>query len=171
MIHLGVENPLGQRLLQIVEQAIRVEGRLWIGAGQQLVEDGVRNARFFASRHGRAPLLPSCPTPHEIPDSPRGREAGEARGPELGPDSFKLNPALSAARRSSAATEAKRQQPTSPAPTTSTRARFHGSGPERAWPCQTISARYSSATPTTAPTIRAVSRLSKKLRSEGLTVF
>ena len=62
MIHLGVQNPFGQRLLQIVEQAIRVEGRLGIGASQQLVEDGVRNTRFFASRHGRAPLLPSCPT-------------------------------------------------------------------------------------------------------------
>ena len=71
MIHLGVENPFGQRLLQIVDQPVRVEGRLGIGAGQQLVEDGVRNARFFASRHGRAPLLRSCPTPHEIPDSPR----------------------------------------------------------------------------------------------------
>ena len=70
MVHLGVQRPLGQRLLQLVEQAVRIERRLRIGAGQQLVEDGVRNLRLFASRHVGAPLLPSCPTPHEIPDSP-----------------------------------------------------------------------------------------------------
>jgi hypothetical protein len=70
MIHLGVQNPFGQRLLQNVEQTIGIEYRFRVSTGQQLVEDGVRNMRLFASRHGRAPLLPSCPTPHEIPDSP-----------------------------------------------------------------------------------------------------
>ena len=45
MVHLGVQRPLGQRLLQIVEQAVRVERRLRIGAGQQLVEDRIRNLR------------------------------------------------------------------------------------------------------------------------------
>src|SRR5207237_3462109 len=70
MVHLGVQHPFGQGFLQIVEQTIRIESRLGVGAGQQLVEKGIRNTRFFASRHGRAPLLPSCPTPHEIPDSP-----------------------------------------------------------------------------------------------------
>jgi hypothetical protein len=62
MIHLGVENPFGQGLLQIVDQPVRVEGRLGVGAGQQLVEDSVRNTRLFASRHCRAPSLRSCPT-------------------------------------------------------------------------------------------------------------
>src|SRR5947208_11049673 len=38
----------------------------------QLIEDGIRNTGFFASRHRRAPWLRSCPTPHEIPDSPAG---------------------------------------------------------------------------------------------------
>src|SRR5436190_12361172 len=71
MVHLGVQHPFGQGFLQIVEQAIRIESRLGVGAGQQLVEKGIRNTRFFASWHGRAPLLPSCPTPHEIPDSPK----------------------------------------------------------------------------------------------------
>src|SRR5437762_7475782 len=71
MVHLGVQHPFGQGFLQIVEQTIRIESRLGVGAGQQLVEKGIRNTGFFASRHGRAPLLPSCPTPHEIPDSPR----------------------------------------------------------------------------------------------------
>src|SRR5436309_8347857 len=70
MVHLGVQHPFGQGFLQIVEQAIRIESRLGVGAGQQLVEKAIRNTRFFASRHGRSPLLPSCPTPHEIPDSP-----------------------------------------------------------------------------------------------------
>ena len=62
MIHLGVENPFGQRFLQVVDQAIGIEGSLGIGAGQQLIENGVRNTGFFASRHCRAPLLRSCPT-------------------------------------------------------------------------------------------------------------
>src|SRR5438045_7777449 len=70
MVHLGVQHPFGQDFLQIVEQTNRIESRLGVGAGQQLVEKGIRNTGFFASRHGRAPLLPSCPTPHEIPDSP-----------------------------------------------------------------------------------------------------
>src|SRR4051794_18066170 len=70
MIHLGIENPFGQRLLQIVKQPLGLKGGSWVGAGQQLIEDGIRNTRFFASRHGRAPSFPSCPTPHAIPDVP-----------------------------------------------------------------------------------------------------
>src|ERR1051326_2701268 len=70
MVHLGVQHPFGQGFLQIGEQTIRIESRLGVRAGQQLVEKGIRNTGFFASRHGRAPLLPSCPTPPEIPDSP-----------------------------------------------------------------------------------------------------
>ncbi|WP_299131727.1 hypothetical protein [uncultured Amaricoccus sp.] len=70
MVHLGVQRPLGQRLLQIVQKAIRIKRRFRIGAGQQLVEEGIRNLRFFASRHIGAPSIPLCPTPHGIPDSP-----------------------------------------------------------------------------------------------------
>src|SRR4051794_27588613 len=70
MVHLGVENPFGQGLLQIVKQPIGRQGSSRIGAGQQLIEHGIRDVRFFASRHGWAPSLRSCPTPHEIPDSP-----------------------------------------------------------------------------------------------------
>src|ERR1041384_7503811 len=70
MVHLGVQHPFGQGFLQIGEQTIRIESRLGVRAGQQLVEKGIRNTGFFASRHRRAPSLPSCPTPHEIPDSP-----------------------------------------------------------------------------------------------------
>src|SRR4051794_24831861 len=57
-------------LLQAVEQAVRVEGRLRIGTRQQLVEDRVRYLRLLASRHLGAPSLPSCPPAHEIPDGP-----------------------------------------------------------------------------------------------------
>jgi tetratricopeptide (TPR) repeat protein len=62
MVHLGVEHPFRQGLLQIVDQAIGIEGGLRIGPGQQLVKEGVRDMRLFASRHRRAPLLRSCPT-------------------------------------------------------------------------------------------------------------
>src|SRR5215212_5332033 len=81
MIHLGVENPFRQRLLQIVDEPIGLQGGLRVDAGQQLIKHGVGNTRFFATWHGRAPLLRSCPTPHEIPDSPRN---GPARSRNLG---------------------------------------------------------------------------------------
>src|SRR3954464_6501115 len=70
MVHLGVENPFGQGLLQVVKKPIGLQGSSRIGAGQQLIKHGIRDTRFFASRHGWAPSLRSCPTPHEIPDSP-----------------------------------------------------------------------------------------------------
>src|SRR5215213_8356561 len=69
MIHLCVENPFGQGLLQILKQTVGIKGAFGIGAGQQLIEEGVGDMGLFASRHRRAPLLQSCPTPHEIPDS------------------------------------------------------------------------------------------------------
>jgi hypothetical protein len=52
MVHLGVEHPLGQRLLQIVEQAVGIESGLRVGATQKLVEDGVR----YTWLSGLAPL-------------------------------------------------------------------------------------------------------------------
>jgi hypothetical protein len=62
MVHLGVQNPFGQCLLQVVDQPVRVEGGLGVSTRQQLIEHGIRYARFLASRHCRAPLLRSCPT-------------------------------------------------------------------------------------------------------------
>src|SRR6185437_6671908 len=70
MVHLGVENPFGQGLLQVVKQPSGLQGSSRVGAGQQLVEHGIRNTGVFAAWHGWAPSLRSCPTPHEIPDSP-----------------------------------------------------------------------------------------------------
>src|SRR4051812_22834638 len=69
VIHLGIQDALGERPLQAVEKSVRIEGRLRIGPRQQLVQDGIRNMRLFASRHGWAPFHPSCPPTHEIPDS------------------------------------------------------------------------------------------------------
>jgi hypothetical protein len=62
MIHLGIQGALGERLFQAVKKTVRIEGRLRIGPSQQLVQDGIRNMRLFASRHGWAPFHPSCPT-------------------------------------------------------------------------------------------------------------
>src|SRR4051794_38329145 len=69
VIHLGIQDALGERLFQAVKKSVRIKGRLRIGPSQKLVQDGIRNMRLFASRHGWAPFHPSCPPKHEIPDS------------------------------------------------------------------------------------------------------
>jgi hypothetical protein len=38
VVHLGVQRPLGQRSLQLVDQAVPAEGGLRITAGKELVE-------------------------------------------------------------------------------------------------------------------------------------
>src|SRR5215212_4391784 len=83
VVHLGVQRPLGQGLLQAVEETVRIERRLWIGSRQQLVQNGVRYLRLFASRHVGAPLLPSCPLTHEIPDRAHRSEADEVKDHRL----------------------------------------------------------------------------------------
>ena len=55
MIHLRVQRPLGQRLLQLVQQAVLLERRLRIRAGQQLVQKLIGNNRLFASCHTMSP--------------------------------------------------------------------------------------------------------------------
>src|SRR4051794_31685151 len=69
MIHLGIQGSFRERLFQTVKKSVRIKGRLGIGPSQKLVQDGIRNMRLFASRHGWAPFHPSCPPTHEIPDS------------------------------------------------------------------------------------------------------
>src|SRR5208337_5650464 len=61
MVHLGVQRPLGERLLQLVQQAIRVKGPLRISASQKLVKNSVGYLGFLASGHGSAPSFPLCP--------------------------------------------------------------------------------------------------------------
>lgn len=77
MVHLGVQSPLGQRLLQIVEKTVGIECRLGIGAGQKLVKAPVRNAGSLASCH-REPPGPLWPPAHGNPDTP---VKGAAHGP------------------------------------------------------------------------------------------
>src|SRR4051794_39909811 len=69
MIHLGIQGSFRECLFQAVEKSVRIEGRLGIRPSQKLVQNGIRNMRLFASRHGWAPFHPSCPPTHEIPDS------------------------------------------------------------------------------------------------------
>jgi hypothetical protein len=78
MVHLGVERALGQRLLQIVEQAVGVKSRFGIGSSQKLVEERVGNAGSFASCHREPPSGPVWPPAHEIPDRPLSFAPGEA---------------------------------------------------------------------------------------------
>src|SRR4051794_6510923 len=85
VIHLGIQDALGERPLQAVEKAVRIKGRLRIGPSQQLVQDGIGNMRLFASWHGWAPFHQSCPPTHEIPDSLAGHGDGPRtkNGPAL----------------------------------------------------------------------------------------
>jgi hypothetical protein len=59
MVHLGVQRPLGQRLLQLIQQAALVKGRAGIGTRQELVQHLIRDPRRFAAGHGGAPSFPS----------------------------------------------------------------------------------------------------------------
>ena len=72
MIHLGVQRPLGQRLLQIVEKAVGVKCRLRVRAAKQLVKQRVRYPGALRRAIGNS-FDPLCPPAHEIPDSPRCR--------------------------------------------------------------------------------------------------
>jgi hypothetical protein len=38
MVHLGVQRPLGQRFLQLVDEAVGVKRRAGVGAVEQLVK-------------------------------------------------------------------------------------------------------------------------------------
>src|SRR5215211_3641842 len=71
MIHLGIQRALSERFLQAIEKAVRIKGRFGIRPGQKLVQDGIRNMRFFASRHvGLLSTHHAQPT-HEISDDAR----------------------------------------------------------------------------------------------------
>src|SRR6478735_7713360 len=59
MIHLGIQGPLGQSLLEIIEQPVGVKRRLRVRPGQQLVQQRIRNVGCLASSHGESPSSPS----------------------------------------------------------------------------------------------------------------
>ena len=71
VIHLGVQRPLRQRLLQFVDQTARLKSRLRIGAGQKLVKQRVGNLRFLASGHEKSPSFSYCPPNTEFLTLPR----------------------------------------------------------------------------------------------------
>jgi hypothetical protein len=81
VVHLRVQSPLGERLLQLIEQAVGVECGLRVGTGQKLVEQPVRDSRGLASGHGGSPSFPLCPPAHEIPDSPVPHGTLQIRSP------------------------------------------------------------------------------------------
>lgn len=71
VIHLRVQNPIRQRLLGLIEKAIRFEHRLRVCPIQKLIEDIIRDNWLFPACQGnRSPLLPLCTPTHEIPGSP-----------------------------------------------------------------------------------------------------
>jgi hypothetical protein len=51
VVHLGIQCPLGERLLQLVKQAILGERGLGISPGQQLIEQVVGYPGFLAACH------------------------------------------------------------------------------------------------------------------------
>jgi hypothetical protein len=59
VIHLGVQRPLGQRLLEPIEQPALLQGRRGVRAGEQLVQHLIRDLRRFPSSHGGGPSFPS----------------------------------------------------------------------------------------------------------------
>jgi len=72
VVHLRVQRPFGQGLLQGVEKTVLVKGGLGVRAGQKLVQNRVRDRGGFASGHAIL-LLASSQPKHEISDSPPGR--------------------------------------------------------------------------------------------------
>jgi hypothetical protein len=59
VVHLGIQRPLGERLLQLIEQAALLQGSGGIRAGEQLVQQLIGDVRCFPSSHGGGPSFPS----------------------------------------------------------------------------------------------------------------
>jgi hypothetical protein len=55
MVHLGIQRPLGESLLQLIEQPILGKGCLGVSTCQQLIEEVVRNPGFLAACHAMSP--------------------------------------------------------------------------------------------------------------------
>ncbi len=74
MVHLGIERPLGERLLEPVQQASVGQGGPGVRPGQELVQQLIRDQGLFASWHTIAPSAASYGPTHGNSDSP-GRDA------------------------------------------------------------------------------------------------
>ena len=88
VVEFGVQRPLGERLLQPVQQAPVGQGGPGIRSAQELVQQLIRDRRLFASRHTMAPSAASYGPKHGISDSPpTGRSYGlapQSRGQDVG---------------------------------------------------------------------------------------
>src|SRR5512144_746739 len=84
MIDLRVQRPLGQSLLQLIQQAVLLARCFRIRSGQQLIQHLIRNNRLFASCHTMSPLTPSELHPVSVDTTlskqePRGAEGWTKR--------------------------------------------------------------------------------------------
>src|SRR4051794_5848630 len=70
VVELGVQHPLGEGLLEPVQQASVGQGGPRIRSGQKLVQQLIRDRRLFAARHTIAPSAASYGPKHGISDSP-----------------------------------------------------------------------------------------------------
>ena len=70
VVELGIQRPLGQRLLQPVQQAALGQGRSGIRPAQELVQQLIRDRGLLASWHTMAPSAASYGPKHGISDSP-----------------------------------------------------------------------------------------------------
>ena len=87
MVHFGVQSPLGQRLLQLVEQTVGIKNGPGVGATEQLVKQRVGDHGWFASWHAGSPFFPLCPPAHGIPDSPSAAPTWSGTTPTTTPSS------------------------------------------------------------------------------------
>jgi hypothetical protein len=71
MVHLGIQHPLRQPLLQFVDQPAALEHRCRVATGQQLIHHLVRDPVILVRRHTLPPALPGVILwlEHEISDT------------------------------------------------------------------------------------------------------
>src|SRR5215469_1258550 len=86
MVHLGIQHPLRQPLLQFVDQAAALEHRCRVATGQKLIHHLIRDSLILVRRHTLPPALPGVIVwlEHEISDtlesfSPRSKWNGSIR--------------------------------------------------------------------------------------------
>ncbi|UCD00384.1 MAG: hypothetical protein JSW66_07145 [Phycisphaerales bacterium] len=71
-VHLGIEHPLGNRLLQLPDQTLRIEDALRITPGQQLVEQLRGKTLVVLGHTSPSPCRAVYGSSHKNPDTPKG---------------------------------------------------------------------------------------------------
>src|SRR5215510_5856628 len=71
MVHLGIQHPLRQPLLQFVDQAAALEHRCRVATGPKLIHHLIRDSLILVRRHTLPPALPGVIVwlEHEISDT------------------------------------------------------------------------------------------------------